>query len=157
MLPPPSSRSPRQRAPQRFQQQRVLVHRDAHAAAPALDAQDAPQLPPLRAKPIGPVVALRSPVRAHGRLAAAAALDEEAHRLGVSTSSIAVALDIGDRQAAGMRAGGVPLEVGELVLAVPHALSVAVIGRLIRERLANDPPADPALHARLTAAASLLV
>ena len=89
MLPPPSSRSPRQRAPQRFQQQRVLVHRDPQAAAPALDAQDAPQLPPLRANTLGPVVALRSPVRAHGRLAAAAALDEEAHRVGVSTSSLA--------------------------------------------------------------------
>ncbi len=119
MLPPPSSRSPRQRPAQRLQQQLVPVHRHAQSSAPALD--------------------------------------DEAHRVGVSTSALAVALDIGDRQAASMRAGGVPLEVGELVLAVPAALSVAVIGRLLRERLAVDPPADPALAARMTAAASLLV
>lgn len=110
MLPPPSSRSSRQRAPQRLQQQRVLVHRDAHAAAPALDAEHAPQLPPLRAKTIGPALTLRSPVRARCRLVAAVALDEEAHRVGVSSSAIASALDICDRQVAGMRAGGCPIE-----------------------------------------------
>ena len=153
MLPPPS-----QRAPKRLEQQRVLVHRHAQAAAPALrEPLDAEHITPLRAKTIGPQLTLRSPVRAHCRLVAATALDEEARRVGVSTSRLAVALDLGDRQAASMRAGGVPVEVGELVLAVPCALSVAVIGRLLRERLAVDPPADPALVARMTAAASLLV
>ena len=156
MLPPPSQRAPRHR-----EQQRVLVHRHAHAAAPtlreAVDAEHAAELPPLRAKTIGAQLTLRSPVRARCRLVAATALDEEARRVGVSSAAIASALDVCDRQVAGMRAGGCPIEAGELVLVVPCVLSVAVIGRLLRERLAVDPPADPALAARMTAAAALLV
>ena len=146
-LPPPS-----QRSSQRLQQQRVAVRRHAQAAAPALGHEH-----PLRAKTIGAQLTLRSPVRAHCRLVAAVALDEEAHRAHVSSAAIASALDVCDRQVAGMRAGGCPLEAGELLLAVPCALSVAVVGRLLRERLAVDPPADPVLAAAMRAAAALLV